>query len=191
VRIKRGLVLATAVAALSVSLSAGSAQATTGNGSSTCALSGQASTSPPVQLQGGSGTYSFSSFTADCVVQDASDGTVVADVKLNSAGNYTNTVCGTGNATDADASATLTQTVPAGKLGDEFPVTGIGYSIDFTSGNGTLDITSSGTNSAGHSFDTTQSSGQIQILPAPSAHVPAVGECTNGFAVAGTLSLVY
>jgi hypothetical protein len=174
-----------------VGLSAGSAQATTGNGSSDCALSGQASTTPPVRLMGGFGTYQFSSFTADCAVQDANDGTVVADVSLSSAGNYTNTICGTGNATDTDASASLTQTVPAGKLGDEFPVTGIGYSINFANGNGTLDITSSGTNSAGHSFDTTQSTGTIQIVPAPN-HVPMVGaECTDGFAVAGTLHLVY
>jgi hypothetical protein len=200
-RIKRELILATAVAALGVTLFAGTADATTGNGKSDCALNGQASTSPPVQLLGrSSGTYTFRSFTVDCVVDDATDGTVVADVSISSDGQYDNQnatlgdglgrTCGTGTFTDSDAQLSLNQTVPLGKLGDEFPVR-IGIVIDFLGGNGVLHVYDGGINGAGHSFDTETSKGMVQILPAPAPLSPAFGECTNAFEVAGTLHLEY
>src|SRR4051794_24065913 len=119
--IKRGLVLATAVAALSVPL-AGTAHATTGNGKADCAMTGQAATNPPIMLGGSSGTYLFLSITADCVVNDATDGTVVADLAIGGAGTYESKTCGTGTITDTDAWVSLKRTAPSGKLGDEFPV---------------------------------------------------------------------
>jgi hypothetical protein len=192
VGIKRGLVLATAVAALGVPLFAGSAHATTGNGTADCALNGQAWLTPPSHLTGSSsGTYAFTSFLADCVVSDATDSTVVADLRLDSGGSYTSTMCGTGTLVDSDASVTLNQTVPSGKLGDEFPVTNIAYTLNYNSGNGELHLNTGGISSSGHSFDTTNSKGLIQLVPAPRPQVPAVNECTDGVSVTGKLHLEY
>jgi hypothetical protein len=99
-------------------------------------------------------------------------------------------MCGTGTETDTDASLRLNQTVPLGKLGDEFPVTGIGYTITFNDGNGALRFDTGGINSAGHSFDTLKSKGLIQTVPAPTT-LPGPNECSDLFEVAGNLHLEY
>jgi hypothetical protein len=194
-RIKRGLVLATATAALGVSLLAGSAQATTGNGTADCAVGGTIRTTPPLRLMGGYGTYQFNSFTADCSFSDATDGTVMADLAIDSQGTYSNNICGTGSLNDTDASMALTASDPAGKLGGEFPINSIGYSVNYADFDGALDITSSGTNSDGHSLDTTRSTATLQFWPDPDRLNDSIhrfnGECIDTLHVVGTLHLEY
>ena len=170
VRNRFGLALALALAVSAVV--ALPAQAADIDGS--CALNGEATTAPPVQLQGGSGTYEFTDLIFACV--GTVDGEVaVATFDVTSQGDYVNEICGTGTAEDSDASGTVVNEAPSSAhVGQTTPP--LAYDIEFTSGVGTLTFTSGGTGS-----------GVIDIFPTgPQANGT---DCTDSFGVAGEVSL--
>src|SRR5260370_6238900 len=96
-------------------------EAVTGTDTFTCSFTGSATTSPPVQLVGGSGSYSFTGF-ASCSMADAKDSAenFISSGVISSSGTYSNTLCGTGT---ADGSASITG------MSENLSVT---YHIDFT-----------------------------------------------------------
>lgn len=94
----RRVLLSTAVGVASLVIplfAAASAEAITG--SANCTIAGKASVNPPVQLTGGSGSYSFAALNFVCVTQ-TSAGNSTDDLTTSSTGKYNNTVCGTGTA---------------------------------------------------------------------------------------------
>jgi hypothetical protein len=100
------------------------------------------------------GTYDFTG-RGNCSGHDATTGqTVTADpdgenTTITSEGEYFNTLCGTGEATDADGSGTFVDFDDDVAPLPIATVTGVGYSIQFRAGKGTLDIIGSAYDGAG------------------------------------------
>jgi hypothetical protein len=136
----------------------------------TCGVAGQAHTNPPVQLQGGSGTYTFDNFVFAC--EGTVDGvTDVTTSNITTAGNYTNVLCGTGTADSTTSTGTIANSI-AGNAGKTFTAP---YHIDFSNGVGNLRFLSPASGS-----------GTIDIIPTGPQAPPG---CTSTFAVAGELTL--
>jgi hypothetical protein len=157
------------VAALAIALPA---QAVTGKVSAACAIQGHAHAD--VDILGGGGTYAFASFTAKCAVQaKGSVGTV--DLSIASNGNFTNTVCGTGTATDPKP--VLTQTGGDPTVGAKLVAQNLGYTVTFAGGQGALTFLPTASVTGG---------GPINISPDPNE--PGTGTCTKGFNVVGGIA---
>ncbi len=172
------------MAALGVALFAlpSMAQAATGTGVFTCSFTGSATTSPPVQLVGGSGSYSFSG-PGSCNISDATDAAENANnqtITISSTGTYTNAVCGTGT---ADGSASITGS------NAEFPAS-VTYHIDFTAGGqpNQQDLTITGGSHADGSGGT--GSGSVQLgPPADTSKIGPPPNCTSAFSVSGNATI--
>ena len=107
-----GVIVATGLAALPVASKAQVAtpiipqptpNGNTGVWSDTVVLVGHAATNPPVQAVGGKGFYNTNGQTA-CVLQSDPQGVELPDTSCtfsSPTGQYANTVCGTGFATDS------------------------------------------------------------------------------------------
>ncbi|MBV8200483.1 MAG: hypothetical protein JOZ15_07650 [Acidobacteria bacterium] len=186
---RRGLGLAAAVAAFSPLAFAGSAQAAS---AASCSVSGTASVSPAVAIQGvnppNGGGYDFSSglggLNLNCVV-DGNNGVSVNLINVTSKGNYTNTVCGTGTATSTSNTInSITDEANSGASNDnQLESQNYGYKITFAAGQGVLQWTGSITGG-----------GAISISPDWSAsNLPLNGGsdtnyCTDEFTVNGSVS---
>lgn len=150
----------------------------------TCEVQGTAATSPPVNLVGGAGTYTFNNVVGsttlnlNCVASDG-NGVSVDQLSTISSGSYTNTVCGTGTATSTDAQNTVTPTHVNGteNLSGLYPLDDFGYTIQFAGGAGVFQFTDPAVTGAG----------AIDITAQGDAN-QAGGQCTTHFSVAGALT---
>ncbi|MGH2955734.1 MAG: hypothetical protein ACRDL6_01905 [Solirubrobacterales bacterium] len=166
-RIAKRIALVASLALVAGVVSAVPAQAAV---SGTCGVAGQATTSPPVQLQGGSGTYEFQDLVFAC--EGTIDGqTDVAVFDITTDGTYVNEVCGTGEAHSTTGNGVVTQSL-MGNQGKTFEAQ---YDIVFTAGVGTLTFRSPASGS-----------GVIDIIATGPQAPPA---CTDSFAVAGEVTL--
>jgi hypothetical protein len=159
-----------------------------------CAIEGRATTNPPVQILGGSGTYKFDSSVGaglqlNCVIGTANHGSGVVTLTVSSTGNYTNTVCGTGRASSADLDPVNPPTggnditavnVRAGNLDTvwaEQQETKLEYDIDFAGTVGAFQFRAGAGNAQGI--------GVVLITdPTPGEFTDGVN-CTSDFAVVG------
>jgi hypothetical protein len=166
-----------------------------------CVINGTATTNPPVLLSGGSGSFSFASGQGTTPLHlicaganTTTDEVGVADVNSNSAGNYTNTVCGTGSATSnvgqnslAAPVSVIFDTSATPHLGTDLTnaIPGVAYGISFAGGQGTFKwgsassikslnaaLPADGAISIGANFDANQQAGQ----------------CTTHFTVTGAIT---
>lgn len=145
--------------------------------SGTCVFQGLAGDiTPGVMLVGGSGSYTFSTPPGSATTQCNYNGGPMAPSTIVSAGNFTNTICGTGTATGNPASAT---TIDQGNDGVK-EITSADYTIAFRATQGTLDIkTVNGRPETGGDVN-----GHVSITPSE-------GSCTTGvtaFEVAGAFT---
>jgi hypothetical protein len=142
------------------------------------------------------GTYTFNNAGApapsacllvdDTNEPDGDNDTGLYSVHITSAGNYANTVCGTGSAIDPDAAhvtaGDLTRIAGSGDgLGEDISDTN--YRIDFVAGNGPLQV-SSAVNQSG---ETGSGAGVVNIEP-------TIGNCVTQdvtqFQATGVFTLV-
>jgi hypothetical protein len=153
---KAGVGFAVLVAILSI-MAMGSASAMAAD-TVTCALTGETgSLTPPVQIQGGTGSFTFGGSAVCSVNTDPP-----ALSTLSASGTYVNQICGTGT---ADGSASLNVG------GGAHVYSSVGFHIDFTSSVGVVNIN----NGAGR--------GAVQISPtAPGTNGH---DCTSQFLVDG------
>ena len=189
-RVRRALALAVptgALAALAIALPAQAAPQATAS----CTIQGSATTSPPVALTGGGGTYQFTTgLILACAV---TQGTAVdvEDLNIGSQGSYTNTVCGTGTVHSTNAQNTVNSATSRGLPGTTNltsqwttpPINAgarLGYDITFAGGQGVLKF----------SDPTVTGGGAISIAaqPGPGEPNPSANVCTTGFSVAGAIS---
>jgi hypothetical protein len=159
-----------------------------------CAVAGSAKTNPPVKLVGGTGSYTFDGLTLACVSVENSSNPVVVVGKAQSTGTYTNSVCGTGSATSPVGGSSPVGTPMVEGLGStadySAKIRALGYTVVFTATVGVLsytggDIKKTLTGNVG---------GPVQLLPPDPAvgkppGVPASGDCTKAFDVAGAITL--
>jgi hypothetical protein len=174
------------VAAIAPFAMTASAQAASG---AACSVSGSASVSPYVAINGtagNGGTYNFSSglggLNLNCVV-DGNNGVSVNLINVTSAGNYNNTVCGTGTA-DSTSNTINSITDEAGANNDaQLRAQNYAYHIQFAGGQGALTWTGSITGG-----------GAININPnwstsnEPLAGGSNTNYCTNSFVVNGSVN---
>jgi hypothetical protein len=200
--LKRMLGLSGLTALLVGLVAAVPAQAQAPQAAAACAVDGTATTTPAVQIEGGSGTYRFDSTVGaglqlTCVVGTTAHGSGLAEITVTSTGNYVNTVCGTGTARSADldpvnppASGNDITTVafPAGNPGNLDPVWleqqegNLEYDIPFVGTVGALTFRSSDPGNA-------TGGGPIKITdPTPAEINPATNTCTSDFRVLGALA---
>lgn len=194
--IKRGFAVALlggVLAALGIAMPA--AASTT----ATCAIQGNATAS--VQWVGGSGSYTFTSFTAVCAAANpaAKVPSDVATLSISSSGSFNNTSCGTGDATDDTPGVTVTNDTASTNNADTSYVTtlnntDLGYKVTFTDGQGTLNwenANAAKTNKV-KNLPNASAGGVVSIQPTspqdppPPAGSPS-GICTKGFAVEGVV----
>jgi hypothetical protein len=180
----------------------------------TCAVTGQATTNPSVQLSAGSGSYSFdagagaaTALKFNCLGVNGSAQFDVENFSVSSSGTYANSVCGTGTATSTTGGkggtingATITTTAPTGGATDLRPVwwhglTGaanwtfanqldLSYAITFAGGQGALTFLSPAL--AGTAEVT--GGGPISITATgPGTPNTPPGYCTTTFQVVGAL----
>jgi hypothetical protein len=160
---------------------------------------GTTSMSPPMQYQGGSGSFTFSG-TADCAGIDG-DGVLgpteflLKDLSMSASGTYTNTVCGTSTWTFSS--------IAVSQLGRGQILSLDGVSATFADGTGPLRGTFAGTNDAIN--DAPQGGGAFVILGDDSGNLrgrasfrpaadnqqgfPPNGPCVTHADVEGTFSL--
>jgi hypothetical protein len=165
-----------------------------------CAVEGTATTTPAVQILGGSGTYKFDSLGGaglqlNCVIGTATHGSGVATTAVTSTGNFTNTVCGTGVANSADDPATplvsgndiTAVNVRAGNLDPAWATaqeTKLEYDIQFAATVGALRFRATGLTGGPNA----NGGGPIKITdPTPGEFTDGVN-CTSDFAVLGALA---
>lgn len=207
----RRLALGVGAALGALALAPGMALAETpSDDTANCVFSGGATVTPPVQVGPNEGSYAFTSVTGTCVINGdptahpgtpGENGTV--DVKITSNGEYENTACGTGTATSEQwegvqdppnpdehqpnnspeplTPAVITATNPANS--PEFPVK-LDYTIAFAGGVGPLVIT------GGSHADGNGASGGGVVLISPTTVPPGNPNCTAGFNVVGSASIV-
>ena len=182
-----GLSAAVVLAAMAFGASSAAAADT-----ATCAFTGLAGgLNPPIPAANKfpiglnqTGTYNFSG-PGTCVALEGDTGDAptnsgVYNVAIVSAGNYKNTICGTGEAHGVDPNATTVTFV--GAPASENPVHAT-YDINFTGGAGAMRITGGSTPQHG----SLTGGGYVQI-------VPQDGNCADtdvrAFTVAGAFSAV-
>jgi hypothetical protein len=182
-----------------------------------CAIDGHANAN--VNKVGGTGTYNFTSFTADCAASDPTGSeTDVFALSITSSGSFSNVVCGTGTAdstTQAIASLGGPGSLPAAidpdqdgsvteQVVPELPLK-VHYGIVFAGGQGALTVVDTtarptthgdgpaGADGVGGNGDDS-GGGAISIRFDSSAppHLsnPADPVCTNGFNVDGAITLL-
>jgi hypothetical protein len=118
---------------------------------------------PPVQFQGGTGTFSFHG-PATCSLNGSTP--AANNSTITSTGSYNNIVCGTGTATGSAAI----------KVGTAAPVN-LTYTIQFVGGAGA--ITGTGTSTGG---------GPVHIRPSLTNAANPPGDCVTKFDVVGAFA---
>ena len=93
-----------------------------------CVVSGEAKTTPPVQLVGGGGTYTFNSLQFVCVGTAKGGLPQVVPVNVTSNGSYVNVVCGTGKAFSKPTQSTA---APGTDPKYAALVSTLGYEVEF------------------------------------------------------------
>jgi hypothetical protein len=182
--------------------------------SASCTVTGEATTSPPVQLMGGTGNYSFDNQVAgstnlqfNCLGASASGGVDVEQLQVTSTGTYNNTVCGTGSAdgTNTGIAGTSLGLPGTTNLSANWAGKDLSYHIDFVGGQGVLSLKDPenpahpGTSDATGGGDVTIVLEPPPPLPPPPRcddfppplSPPPGCDCSNGFSVAGSLVTLF
>jgi hypothetical protein len=153
-----------------------------------CSVHGTAATNPPVQLSGGTGTYT-SVLDLDCS-RDGPPTPAVAEIEVDSSGTYVNIVCGTGSmeSTANSARSTFsTDPVLATELTTAIPHSV--YHIDSAAGAGVFSWRPpSWIHSVGGGYR--GGDGLLWFFPNFDAN-PAATQCTTHFTVVGSITGEY
>jgi hypothetical protein len=179
-------ILALSIPTTALALLAPAVPAEAAGDSASCSVTGSATTNPAVQLQGGSGSYSFDVSIAgstalqfNCLGVNASGQVDVETLSVSSTGTYSNIVCGTGSADGTNTGITATSLGVPGttNLTGNWTGKNLSYHIDFVAGVGVLRFTDSGT-----------SGGGVVTITASNPQTDGVN-CTNGFKVVGVVTI--